>query len=378
VSKAKDELAKLAQERQAQIDQLAVDSDLQVKTAAERQSLLDVQYKLRDCQRQQFLELKQGFSRTLAAITEAFDEVDQSLRVLTVEPEIVGVLGRVRYLSDITRDLLDSASLALFLEDCSTEVAPQLVGLVGEVTGRPIIGESLKSPGSVLPIYHRPDSKGDLGVIKQIFIENQYDFSWISQGKRLTKLFDETITSGRTPLIIDAGANIGASCQWFLRKFPKSRVLAIEPDLENCQLLRYNCAGSPVDLFCGAVADRKRMLRFQDPGESDWGFRVAGDGGREVACIGPHEILSYADRLGYSPMIFKIDIEGGEDLLFSGGCEWLTRFPVIIIELHDWLFPDRRTSRNFQLALNKYDFQLYCRGESLFCFNSAVFLSNET
>ena len=133
-----------------------------------------------------------------------------------------------------------------------------------------------------------------------------------------------------------------------------------------------------MDLFCGAVADRKRTLCFQDPGESDWGFRVADNGGREVLCIGPHEILSYADRLDYSPMIFKIDIEGGEDLLFSGGCEWLAKIPVIIIELHDWLFPDRRTSRNFQLALNKYDFQLYCRGENLFCFNSAVFLDNET
>jgi FkbM family methyltransferase len=376
--KAKDEQAKFAQEIQVQLDQLAVDRDQQAKIAAERQALLEAQLQARDCQRQRFLELKQGFSRTLAALTEALDEVDQALHVLTLGAESAAVLGRVRYLSDTTRDLLDSASLALLLEDCSTEVAPQLAGLVGEVTGRPIIGEALKSPGSVLPIYHRPDSKGDLGVIKQIFIDNQYDFSWISQGKRLTKLFDETITSGRTPLIVDAGANIGASCQWFLRKFPKSRVLAVEPDLENCQLLRYNCAGSPVDLFCGAVADRKRTLRFQDPGESDWGFRVADDGGREVLCIGPDEILSYADRLDYSPIIFKIDIEGGEDLLFSGGCEWLARIPVIIIELHDWLFPDRRTSRNFQLALNKYDFQLYCRGENLFCFNSAIFLDKKT
>jgi len=377
-TKAKDEQAKFAQELQVQLDQLAVDRDQQAKIAVDRQALLEAQFKARDCQRQRFFELKQSFSRTLVALTEGLDEIDQSLGGLIFGPESTAVLGRVKYLSDTTRDLLDSASLALLLEDCSTEVAPQLAGLVGEVTGRPIIGEALKSPGSVLPIYHRPDSKGDLGVIKQIFIENQYDFSWISQGKRLTKLFDETITSGRTPLIIDAGANIGASCQWFLRKFPKSRVLAIEPDLENCQLLRHNCAGSPVDLFCGAVADRKRTLCFQDPGESDWGFRVADDGGRGVLCIGPQEILSYADRLDYSPMIFKIDIEGGEDLLFSGDCEWLARIPVIIIELHDWLFPDRRTSRNFQLALNKYDFQLYCRGENLFCFNSAVFLGNET
>ena len=49
----------------------------------------------------------------------------------------------------------------------------------------------------------------------------------------------------------------------------------------------------------------------------------------------------------------KIDIEGGEDDLFSGDLDWLERTPLVIIELHDWLFPNEPRSRNFLRAVSR-------------------------
>jgi hypothetical protein len=45
--------------------------------------------------------------------------------------------------------------------------------------------------------------------------------------------------------------------------------------------------------------------------------------------------------------ILKIDIEGAESDLFSRHTEELDRFPLVIIELHDWLLPRESNSCNF-------------------------------
>jgi hypothetical protein len=43
-------------------------------------------------------------------------------------------------------------------------------------------------------------------------------------------------------LIFDCGANVGYSSAYFLSRFPKAQVIAIEPEATNCALLRENLA----------------------------------------------------------------------------------------------------------------------------------------
>jgi hypothetical protein len=81
------------------------------------------------------------------------------------------------------------------------------------------------------------------------------------------------------------------------------------------------------------------------------------------------DILEWCFKQSYVPLLLKVDIEGGEELLFSGDCNWLLRIPLLIIELHDWLFPEGNTSRNFKRAIARFDLQLFTRGENIFCFN---------
>jgi hypothetical protein len=66
-----------------------------------------------------------------------------------------------------------------------------------------------------------------------------------------------------------------------------------------------------------------------------------------------------------TPFMAKIDIEGFEDVLFYSNTDWIERFPVIIIELHDWMLPGKANSTNFLRAIAEYDRDLLFRGENV-------------
>jgi len=62
-----------------------------------------------------------------------------------------------------------------------------------------------------------------LDVVLQIFSARDYDLSWCMPYKVYIKeLCDQILHDGNVPLIIDAGANIGASTLWFAQNFPSS------------------------------------------------------------------------------------------------------------------------------------------------------------
>jgi FkbM family methyltransferase len=260
----------------------------------------------------------------------------------------------------------NSAFVPLITFDCQSESRPFSPTEIG---GRKVQEKSMDYGGHTFNFSYRPDSVGDVGVIKQIFVEKQYEFGWLPQGKLIYALHNRLVKENKVPLIIDAGANIGASSIWFHLKFSRSTVLAIEPDLDNCELLRVNCAGENVLVFRGALADTNRTLQIHDPGNSDWGFRVMEDGQRNVNCTGIAEILEYLCDETCHPLILKIDIEGGEALAFKGECDWLALIPMIIIELHDWMLPGERSSENFLKAISRHNFEIITRGENVFCFN---------
>lgn len=243
------------------------------------------------------------------------------------------------------------------------------------INGRAVVSKTLEYGSSIFLFHYRPDSKGDMGVIKQIFEEKQYEFGWLPQGKLVYKLHQRILNSNKKPLIIDGGANIGASCVWLQIKFPGAAILAVEPSKDNCELITRNCHGNDIWLYHGALADKPRTLTLEDPRESDWGFRVGEKGESEVPCQGIADILSHMDSEIYDPFILKLDIEGGEALVFEGECKWMELFALIVIELHDWMLPNQGTSTKFIKAVSRHGFEVITRGENVFCFNPKIYLS---
>lgn len=230
-------------------------------------------------------------------------------------------------------------------------------------------------PENQVEFKYRHDSLGDQGVIKQIFIDQDYDLKRFPS--HVNVLINYMNRSGsKKNLIIDAGANIGASCVFFNNYFLNPFVFAIEPDQQNYNLLVENTLPYKDQTnFHGAIASFDGFLSLFDPGHSDWGFRTKKDtqdfeNTIKVPCISPSSILKKYEE--QQPLVFKIDIEGAESELFSQDTDWIDLFPLIIIELHDWMLPFSGSSHSFLKSISKFDFDILHHGENIFLFNRKI------
>jgi FkbM family methyltransferase len=222
--------------------------------------------------------------------------------------------------------------------------------------------------GSETRTFHYRAGTSDEGVIGQIFRTVDYDLSRLRRMPDLTRYLAEGAASGRRPLVIDAGANIGASPVYFASAFPGARVVAIEPDDDNFELLKKNIEGLDVVSIHGAVASASGRARLTDPGAGHWGFRAertAETDGPMVACVSVNDL--YVQHMGDAfPFVVKIDIEGAEGEVFSANTEWVARTPVVIVELHDWLLPKQGTSQSFLRCISALDRDFIHIGENIF------------
>ena len=227
-----------------------------------------------------------------------------------------------------------------------------------------------------VPFHFRSDSLGDKGVIEQIFSREDYGITQYMQGQKLIEYHNEK-SKEKPSLIIDAGANIGASAVYFANTYKNTIIFTIEPDITNWKILGINTDEYDTFNFHGAISDEDGQLSLLDPGHSDWGFRTGVIKENEsstqiVKSISPESILSHQVTKNTTPLIFKIDIEGGEETLFQGDVSWLNKFPAIMIETHDWMLPFSGSSRNFIKAVSQFDFDFLHRGENIFLFNRQI------
>jgi FkbM family methyltransferase len=204
----------------------------------------------------------------------------------------------------------------------------------------------------------------DLEVLAQIFRSEDYNLARLARWRDIEACYRRIAGEGRVPLIVDCGANIGASALYFAEQFPLAKVLALEPQPGNFLMLSRNCAANPrVVPLNAAVASEDKRGALLDPGKGNWGFRVSERAGGEVEMVSINSLLA---RTEGEPFIVKIDIEGFEAELFSRNLEWLDRFYVLIIELHDWMLPRQRSSHSFLRAIGALDRDFVHAGENVF------------
>lgn len=201
------------------------------------------------------------------------------------------------------------------------------------------------------------DAVADHEVVRQIFADRDYDFRAFRQARASMAAYDAM----PAPLVLDCGANIGASALWFAETFPRARVVAVEPDPGNLALLRDN-AVERVEVIAGAVAGRPGEVALDDPGGGGWAMRTRP--GQGVRAWSIDELVAGRG----DPFLLKIDIEGFEADLFEHPAAALDAFPLIVLELHDWMLPGSASSRPF-LAWHAQRRRDFCfRGENVFSF----------
>jgi FkbM family methyltransferase len=222
-------------------------------------------------------------------------------------------------------------------------------------------------------LWVRPQGS-DLDVILQVFVTRDYDLSWCAPYKRhIQNVCDRIREDGNVPLIIDAGANIGASTLWFSLNFPDCWVFAIEPDQGNFEVLVRNAKDRPnVTLFHAGLWDRPASLSIVSQDEDNWARRTNEESGwdAEITSVTIPELLGRDQRL--RPLIVKIDIEGAETAVFRSNTEWVDNVPLLIFEPHDnlwhWLGTWQSTGHAFFSVLSRRKHEYLFRGENVFAF----------
>jgi FkbM family methyltransferase len=134
--------------------------------------------------------------------------------------------------------------------------------------------------------------------------------------------------------VVDLGANIGFTSLYLSRQLNAPHLIAVEPDPANVSILRRNLEQNDMRAIVidAAAGDfdgwaSVRRERASNLGQLDAGGDVSV---RVVSMASVNDRLP--DQAGRT--LLKIDIEGGEEQLFTGDLSWLQRFDCLLAELH--------------------------------------------
>ena len=198
----------------------------------------------------------------------------------------------------------------------------------------------------------------DIRVFKQIFVDNEYD----------SLNLPETAKT-----IIDLGANIGLSALFFIKKFPDSRIVAVEPDAVNFSIMEKNLEkfSKSVSFLQAAIwpTDGEVSLVEEDDDHASlgaWGYRTEASNGNSGLSVKAVTIPTIMKQYNMDFVdILKVDIEGAEYELFEKNYEdWIDKVGLIIIETHDRFKPNSEAM--VRKALNGRFDELPMKGENLF------------
>lgn len=169
----------------------------------------------------------------------------------------------------------------------------------------------------------------DFDVAKACLGDEEYDY----------------LTFGNPKIILDVGANIGASTRFFANSFPGSKIYALEPDAKNYRLLKRNTTScknvTPLQLALW-IDNNPHNLNQRMTGT--WGFtlcKVHSSSSRKtsaiVPCVTLPELMEQ-ERIQYID-IMKMDIEGAEKEILEDSKDWIGKVGILTAELHDRINP---------------------------------------
>jgi FkbM family methyltransferase len=200
------------------------------------------------------------------------------------------------------------------------------------------------------PFFIRGNTSDRL-VASQVFYTKDYDIS----------------TNFKPKVIIDCGANIGLASLYFKSKYPESTVIAIEPEINNFNLLVKNMANysnfTAVNKGIWSESCHLEIISGED--NLPWSFQVKQIEEQTDSSVEAISLLDIIKKYDLKEIdILKIDIQGAEENLFEKNAEkWLPYVKIIIIELHDRFLP--LSSRPFYKVLSEYKFDTYFKGENI-------------
>lgn len=166
-------------------------------------------------------------------------------------------------------------------------------------------------------------NRGDLQGIREVWMDTVYRLPF-----------------AMTPrIVVDLGANIGLSSIWLHDQFRCEQIIAVEPNTANAQLTKRNFELNAIRgrVLEAAIGPEDGEVQFESFDESNMGRIAAGHSrsstAATVAMVSMETVLKHLPD-GRRIDLVKMDIEGGEALLFARNTGWLDRVDAIVTELH--------------------------------------------
>jgi FkbM family methyltransferase len=220
----------------------------------------------------------------------------------------------------------------------------------GAIGVKDTVSLRLRGPGR-MDIRLRPVSN-DLYTFIEVFVEQTYG--------GLLELVREAKT------IIDLGANIGLSSVYLASRYPGCRVLAVEPDRANFDLLTANLGhlitAGVAKALRGAYWPEDGPVVFAHPAQeghvNQGTVRGAGENIADASTaqsVQGYTLPTLIRESGFDQVdILKVDIEGSELGMFTGDLDWLKKVRCLAIEFHG----RSREESGFDQVMKKYRFRV--------------------
>jgi FkbM family methyltransferase len=206
----------------------------------------------------------------------------------------------------------------------------------------------------------------DMFVYGQIFGAKEYAVGKENE-TALKRFITRSVTSGKNPIIIDGGGNVGYSAVYFATTYPEASIITVEPDSETFAILKSNCSSfKNIVPVHGAIWTHENGVHLGNNAQASWARTVVDRGNTRSFTI--DSLISKIPSA--DPFILKLDIEGAEVAVLRSSAATVKTFPCILIEPHDFLLPGQNSIAALYSILAERRIDTLIKGENLMFFDT--------
>ena len=173
-----------------------------------------------------------------------------------------------------------------------------------------------------------------LQTAKEVFFAEDYRFDAMQP---------DILLQTDAPIVIDVGANVGYLSGFVFTRFPKAKVVSVEPMPKNLELLKRNRDRNPSfdwQLYEGVVSDSDTQveIQFDDSDSFTTSASLVGlDKGPNSIKVNSLSLASLMSQFSIDVIhVLKLDCEGSEyDILYSLDDEQLKVIMFVTMETHE-------------------------------------------
>lgn len=160
--------------------------------------------------------------------------------------------------------------------------------------------------------------------------------------------------------VFDLGGNIGLASIFFASLAPQGRFLVVEPDTDNCQMIRRNCRelirDGRLQVLKAFVAAKDGMAGL-DKSWRAWAFHKVDTIDANHEAVQCFSMASLLEKSGFDRLdVLKCDVEGSEREIFADCKGWIQKVDHLVIEVHE---PYKVTDLYKDLRDAGWDFEVF-------------------